>query len=173
MSETVIANSRQLDKLAAGYIRINNSYGLPTKILKNGRLEFHPAIEGAGGGLATTSLDLAKFFYRLANGRLLNPKMLNEAFKIRNFQVGDQKISGLSGYGLGIAQFRRDGAIGHPGYMIGYRVWLKYYPKIKVSTALMLNTSDKKRIKPGFKEFSNFAEDVLSRSLQKRADKNP
>ncbi|MDH5730221.1 MAG: beta-lactamase family protein, partial [Gammaproteobacteria bacterium] len=66
LTETSASNRRDLKQLAAGYLSADNPFGLPTKTLdNNGQLYLHPGIEWTGGGLVSSSRDLAHWGHAL------------------------------------------------------------------------------------------------------------
>lgn len=134
------SNCRMLAGLAAGYTSIDNPFGLPSKTtLSSGLLAWNPAIESAGGGLVSTSRDLALWAKLLYEGRAMKVDYLNDL--LRSVPV-DKGESGTC-YGAGVA-IEEKGPLGptwgHGGLAPGYTSSMRYYPKYRISIAFQINT---------------------------------
>jgi D-alanyl-D-alanine carboxypeptidase len=69
LSGTLPSDRRDLPGLAVGYVAPDNPFGMPERTADaDGRLLWDPAVEGAGGGLASTSGDLARWGNLLFTG---------------------------------------------------------------------------------------------------------
>ena len=77
--ETSSADHRDLDRLAPGYMRPDNLFRFPVKTIDpGGRLHWHPAVEWTGGGLVSTSHDLARWGAALFTGGAMTGDYLTE-----------------------------------------------------------------------------------------------
>jgi len=77
--DTSSADHRDLDRLAPGYMRPDNLFSFPVKTLDTaGRLNWHPAVEWTGGGLVSTSRDLARWGAALFSGEVMAGDYLSE-----------------------------------------------------------------------------------------------
>ena len=105
----------------------------------DGRFAMDPQFEWTGGGIASTTRDLARWGKLLYEGRAfpdsLLPTMLDAV---------PAKLGPGTRYGLGVIV--RDstplGRVwGHSGYMPGYLTEMMYFPDLKAAVALQFNTS--------------------------------
>jgi len=140
LRDTSPANQRDLDKLAAGYMSPDNPFGLPAKTLdKNNRLQWHPAVEWTGGGLVSSSRDLAHWGAALYTGRAMPGDYLPELLK--SVAVDPQHADVRYGAGVAIYTNDRFGPVyGHAGWIPGYITSFRYYPNSGVTVAFQVNT---------------------------------
>jgi len=138
--ETSSADHRDLDRLAPGYIRPDNLFRFPVKTLDpDGRLHWHPAVEWTGGGLVSTSRDLARWGTALFAGEAMTGDYLSELF---NAVAVDPDLPGIT-YGTGVAVYSSGpfGPVyGHAGWIPGYVSSLRHYPEHGVTIAFQINT---------------------------------
>lgn len=134
------SNRRALPGLAAGYTARDNSLGLPAKTTSApGVMAWNPAVEWTGGGLVSTSRDLAVWGRALYEGRALDEPYLDEL--LASVPVGGPD-SGVR-YGAGVAIHQRTPlgpSYGHGGTIPGYVSSLRYYPEHRVAVAFQINT---------------------------------
>ena len=125
-----------LPGLACGYVGDDDPFGLPRRTIdENGVMVFDPAIEGAGGGFASTSRDLAVWARWAFTEGPTRPE-----------RVPFARIDEDRGYGLGVASRRGDtlGPVyGHAGWIPGTVSSLRYYPDHGVAVAFQVNTDAK------------------------------
>jgi D-alanyl-D-alanine carboxypeptidase len=95
---------------------------------------FHPANEWTGGGLVSTSSDLARWAWLLYRGQALESPYLDTMLS------GVE--GGLPGFGLGvyIKETALGIAYGHGGWFPGYRSLIIYFPKIDTAVAIQADT---------------------------------
>lgn len=88
------------------------------------------------GGLLTTTSDLLKW-----NQLLANPSLLGQEIADWRIQKGKLKNGKTLTYASGITvnSFNGHLEISHSGATAGYRAWLAYYPKQKLSVILLSN----------------------------------
>jgi CubicO group peptidase (beta-lactamase class C family) len=100
-------------------------------ILNKERKMFFPG--NPCGGLISTARDLDKWNAALHNGKILSPKMYEKMIKKitpSNIPKGE--------YGYGICM-NSDFEVFHTGCVDGYRATLSYFPKHKISLAILEN----------------------------------
>ena len=140
LSDTSPADRRDLSRLAAGYMRPDNPFGLPAKTLdENHHLTWHPGVEWTGGGLVSTSRDLAHWGAELFTGKAMSGDYLPELFKSVAINPKDSSLR----YGAGVAIYTSDrfGPVyGHAGWIPGYISSFRYYRNSGVTIALQINT---------------------------------
>ena len=138
LKDTVPANSRTVPGLVQGYAGEKNPFGGADEMIKDGRFAVNPQFEWTGGGLAVTALDLAKWGKLLYEGKAFDPSMLPVMLEGPQAKLGPE-----SRYGLGVIIRPSPLGItyGHSGFMPGYMTELVYFPDLKVSVAVQVNTS--------------------------------
>lgn len=111
-----------------------NFFGLDaTSTHQNGRLLYNPAVEWAGGGVASTSLDLARWGHALFTGGALRTPYLDDLF------TSVRTTTGRYGLGVAIAGIGRTKYYGHTGSIPGYHAVLRHYPATGVTYAVQYN----------------------------------
>ncbi len=129
------ALSRTYDGLVAGYSPAN-PLGLPEKVADNGVMAFSPAMEWTGGGLVSTSADLARFLAALVAGEApFGPE--------RYVQMREGSPLGSEvGYGLGlsVSQTSMGPAVGHRGEFPGYTSVVRYFSDHDLVVAAQANS---------------------------------
>ena len=138
--DTSSADHRDLDRLAPGYMRPDNLFRFPVKTLDpDGRLHWHPAVEWTGGGLISTSRDLARWGAALFTGRAMTGDYLSE---LLTAVPVDPKLTDVK-YGTGVAVYSNGpfGPVyGHAGWITGYVSSLRHYHEHGVTIAFQINT---------------------------------
>ncbi len=139
LDETSPSDRPALPHLAAGYTKKDNPFGLPAKGLsKSGLMAWNPAMEFTGGGLVSTSRDLARWSKLLFEGHAMKEKYLDELLR----PTTAKEESGLF-YGAGVVISEKDPlglSFGHMGVIPGYTSSIRYYPKYHVAFAFQVNT---------------------------------
>lgn len=126
-----------LPGLVAGYVAQDNVFGLPRKTIdESGKMVWNPAVEWTGGGLISTSRDLAVWAKLLYEGHAMQTDYLKDLFQ--SVPAGD----GVQ-FGAGVL-IRQNGPLGqiwgHGGVIPGYISSIRYYPKYGVAVAFQINT---------------------------------
>lgn len=138
--DTSPSDLQDVEGLAAGYMRPDNPFRLPGKTLdENAHLHWHPGVEWTGGGLVSTSRDLAHWGAALFTGKAAPGDYLSDLFKTVAI---DPDIAGAR-YGAGVAIHHSDrfGPVyGHAGWIPGYITSFRYYPNSGVTIAFQINT---------------------------------
>lgn len=138
LKDTVPADSRTVPGLVQGYAGANNPFGGSDEMIKDGKFAVNPQFEWTGGGLAVTSLDLAKWGKILYEGKAVPAEMMPKMLDGVAAQLGPE-----SKYGLGVIIRPSPLGItyGHSGFMPGYQTELVYFPDRKLSIAVQVNSS--------------------------------
>ncbi|TAK15345.1 MAG: class A beta-lactamase-related serine hydrolase [Acidobacteria bacterium] len=144
----VPSTSRRIPGLVQGYAGANDPLGLGGAVIKDGEFVVNPQFEWAGGGFATSAVDLARWGHELysPNGKALSAKaramMIDAAVPAR--------LGAGSKYGLGVIIRPPDvgrgfspGSTtwGHSGFFPGYLSELIYVVDTGVTLAIQINTS--------------------------------
>jgi D-alanyl-D-alanine carboxypeptidase len=111
-----------------------------------GRFVYSVQAEYAGGGLISTSRDLARWAKELFEGRVLGPARLAE-------MLAAKPSEGEASYGLGVSKFPSGAGpvYGHDGWIPGYQTQVVYFPDDRLAAALQVNSDPMKRyaLEPG------------------------
>jgi D-alanyl-D-alanine carboxypeptidase len=132
LTSTSPADRPGLPGLVPGYLPFPNSLGMPGRTVDDtGRLVVDPSFEWTGGGLITTSGDLARWM-----------AMLFQHDKLRPISALMTRIPDAHArYGLGLSL--RDGADGplwgHSGWFLGYRTEVAYSSGKSAGVAFQTN----------------------------------
>jgi len=140
LADTRPSNIRMLDGLAAGYVAEDNPFGLPPRTMDaQGTLLWDPAMEWTGGGLVSTSSDLAAWGQALFTGRAMDVPYLNRL--LNGIPVSPDAPDILYGAGVAIySQTSRGPVYGHGGWIPGYVSSLRHYADHGVTVAFQINT---------------------------------
>ena len=138
LRDTVPADSRVVPGLVQGYAGPNNPFGGKDEMITDGKFAVNPQFEWTGGGLAVTALDLARWGKLLYEGRVLG-----ETMTARLLEGVPSKLGPEAKYGLGVIIRPSPLGItyGHSGFMPGYQTELIYFPDLKASVAVQVNSS--------------------------------
>jgi D-alanyl-D-alanine carboxypeptidase len=140
LASTLPQDRRSVPGLAQGYaVESSRLFGLPEKMVEQGRLVFHPQTEWTGGGLFSNSQDLARWAKALYEGRALPHPYLDELLgSVAEIESEDPTPA----YGLGV--FIGEGELGrtygHGGFFPGYNSRMLYYPEHGLAVAMQINT---------------------------------
>ena len=140
LKNTSPSDKRQLRGLVPGYTGDQTPpFFLPEKIMKDGVYVINPQFEWTGGGLITTSLDLAQYIKLLLEGKVISIDYLGMMKQPVNEKTGEPDTTG---YGLGLEVWKTGQGItyGHRGTMPGYGSMTEYVPQYGFSIAMQINT---------------------------------
>src|SRR3569833_1026312 len=144
--ETRPSDQRKLKGLVLGYAGAGNEFGGRSEVIgDDGKMIINPQFEWTGGGIYSTTRDLAKWGKILYEGKAFDPSML----PIMEDGVEAKKLGVNTYYGLGviIRQSTKYGVFyGHSGFFPGYMTELCYFPKYKMAFAVQTNLSDYKNM---------------------------
>ena len=138
LTDTVPADSRTVPGLVQGYAGPGNPFGGADEMIKDGRFAVNPQFEWTGGGLAVTSLDLAKWGKMLYEGKAFDRSMMAQLLDAVPARLGPETKYGL---GVIIRPTPLGVTYGHSGFMPGYQTELMYFPDLKASVAVQVNSS--------------------------------
>ena len=138
LKDTVPADSRTVPGLIQGYAGASNPFGGSDEMIKDGKFAVNPQFEWTGGGLAVTSLDLARWGKLLYEGKAIPSAMMPKLLEGVPARLGPE-----AKYGLGVIIRPSPLGItyGHSGFMPGYQTELVYFPEMKTSIAVQVNSS--------------------------------
>jgi D-alanyl-D-alanine carboxypeptidase len=142
LKNTFPSDKRKLEKLAQGYAGEKNEFGGKEKMIgEDGLFIINPQFEWTGGGIYSTTADLAKW------GKLLYEKIADTSLMLS--AAVPAKLGRDVKYGLGVIvrQTPLGVAYGHSGFFPGYLTEMLYFPKYKMCIAVQANSSDFKNLK--------------------------
>jgi D-alanyl-D-alanine carboxypeptidase len=140
LSRTFPSNRRDLPGLAVGYTSPGNPFRLPNRTADAaGHLVWDPAVEWTGGGLASTSRDLAVWGHHLFGGAAMTAPYLDKL--LDGVPVSPETPTILYGAGVAIyANTPRGTVYGHGGWIPAYVSSLRHYADHGVTVAFQINT---------------------------------
>ncbi|HMU45914.1 MAG TPA: serine hydrolase domain-containing protein [Chitinophagaceae bacterium] len=143
LTNTKPTNKITLPGLAQGYAGAENEFGKSDKVMNaDGSFVINPQFEWTGGGVYSTTEDLARWGKLLYEGKVVDTSlMLNDAVRA--------KLGPDSKYGLGviIRPTPVGVAYGHSGFFPGYLTEMAYFPSLKICIAVQANSSDFRSVK--------------------------
>jgi D-alanyl-D-alanine carboxypeptidase len=140
LTRTVPSDRRRLPGLAQGYAGRENPFGgADAMILPDGRVAINPQFEWTGGGMASTSEDLARWAVALYGGRVLRPSELASMLQGVAAPLGPPGTT----YGLGVIvrPLQVGTSWGHSGFFPGYLTEMMYFPTERWAVAVQVNSS--------------------------------
>ena len=145
LTQTKPTDKKTLPGLAQGYAGVDNGFVKDEKVLKDdGSFIINPQFEWTGGGIYSTTSDLAKWGKLLYEGKVIDTSLLlNGAVKAK---LGRDAMYGL---GVIIRPTTLGNAYGHSGFFPGYLTEMTYFPLKQICIAVQANSSDIKNIKMG------------------------
>jgi D-alanyl-D-alanine carboxypeptidase len=147
LNRTKPSDQKKLPGLVQGYAGQNNPFGGKDKMIDaKGTLIINPQFEWTGGGVYSTTSDLAKWGKLLYEGKLFNLNLL--ALSLNGTPA--KMLGANTKYGLGviIRQHPKLGEYyGHSGFFPGYMTEMYYFPSLQASIAVQANSSDFQTLK--------------------------
>ena len=126
-----------MPNLPVGYSGLDDFFHMPGIMVENGRYAFNPQMEWTGGGLASTTADLAKWAKIYYEALLFSDETLETIITPNQHGV----LSEYDSYGTGSFIFNSElgKAYGHTGFVPGFRSIFIYLPQQKVAAAFQTN----------------------------------
>lgn len=138
IKNTIPSDRRQIKGLIPGYAGDKNPFGGKDAVIENGKFIINPQFEWTGGGMASTTQDLAIWGKAMYEGRAFSPKMLPIMLDGVPAKLGPDVKYGL---GVIIRPTRLGTAYGHSGFMPGYMTDMMYFPDKRIAVAVQVNSS--------------------------------
>jgi len=161
LKNTFPSNKRKLDGLVQGYAGKENAFGNQEKVLDDKRqFVINPQFEWTGGGIYSTTHDLARWGKMLYEGKAFDASLLPTMLEGVPAKLGKD-----ARYGLGVIIKPTPYGItyGHSGFFPGYLTELVYFPDYKMCIAVQTNTSDFKNMKVGLSKVSMLLAELTSK----------
>lgn len=140
---TFPSDNRNLKGLTQGYAGEKNEFGGKDKVMGDDSLFIiNPQFEWTGGGVYSTTEDLAKWGKLLYEGKVVDTALLLSS-------AVPAKLGKDAKYALGviIRPTALGTAYGHSGFFPGYMTELLYFPQYRMSIAIQCNSSDFKNLR--------------------------
>lgn len=135
LRDTYPVEGPDLPGLVSGYTTPGRPFHVPAEVCVDGVFAVNPQFEWTGGGLVTTSLDLARWARALYGGDVLDEEMRKEMMAGVPAKTGPGDR-----YGLGVQIWRGGEVVGHSGYFPGYTGVMAWYPEKQMAAAVQVNT---------------------------------
>ncbi len=160
LRNTVPVTGAVVQGLAQGYAGKKNVFGGAEAMLRDGRMIINPAFEWTGGGVASTTEDLARWAKLLYEGKAFSAALLPTLFDAVPAKLGPN-----TKYGLAVIVRESPAGVtyGHSGFFPGYATEMLYVPATGLAAAIQVNTSD-----PYPRRLVPFLMDVLSTAARPR-----
>lgn len=142
LKNVVPQTKRSYQNIAQGYSGDDDPFFPGLQFDENGKSNYNLQFEWAGGGLVITTHDLAVLGKKIYEGKMFDPKLLDEYFK----GVDAGRLGGTWGLGVHIRETPNGKTYGHSGYMPGYITNLIYSADGKFAICYQLNTSDRNKL---------------------------
>jgi D-alanyl-D-alanine carboxypeptidase len=141
LTHTVPSDRPDIPGLANGYAGPKNDLGgYDASLDATGHMRVNPQFEWTGGGIASTTEDLARWGKLLYEGRAFDAALVR--------RMVDAAVPARLGpnvkYGLGVIvrQTALGEAWGHSGFFPGYATEMLYFPDLKIAAAIQANGTD-------------------------------
>lgn len=139
LENTVPSDGRVIRGLVQGYAGEGNPFGGTDAMMRDGKFVINPQFEWTGGGMASTTEDLARWAKAMYEGRAFDAKLLPQMFD----GVPAPMLGTETKYGLGviIRPTPFGTSYGHSGFFPGYLTEMIYLPERKIALAIQVNSS--------------------------------
>lgn len=137
--DTVPSNTRRIPGLVQGYQGPDHMFADADAMLVDEEFVINPQFEWAGGGFASTTVDMARWVKDIHEGRAFDASLLEQAREGIPAPLGPPGTT----YGLCVITLPLPVglAYGHSGFMPGYRTEMYYFPEHQFGLALQVNTT--------------------------------
>ena len=137
LTKTHSGISRKIENLPVGYSKPNELFNMPEITVIDGEFIFNPQLEWTGGGMASTTSDLAKWAKIYYENKLFSKQSLLKIITPNT----NGKLSEKESYGMGsfIYHTKFGELYGHTGSFPGFVSIFAYHPKLEVAIALQIN----------------------------------
>lgn len=147
LKQTMSSDRLKIPGLAQGYAGPQNPFGGKELMLNaDGSMIVNPQFEWTGGGMASTTADLARWAKLMYEGKAFDASMLPVMLE----GVAAPMLAREAKYGLGVIlrPTPLGKTYGHSGFFPGYMTEVMYWPEAKVAIAVQVNTSEFQKVKP-------------------------
>ena len=161
LDHTHPSDSRILKGLIQGYAGNDNPFGGKNEVIgSDGKFIINPQFEWTGGGMYSTTSDLARWAKLMYEGKAFDSSMVTLMIE----SAVPAKLGRDTKYGLGVIVRNTPygPAYGHSGFFPGYMTEMYYFPKQRIAIVVQINSSDFKQLKSSaYRSLLLIAEAVL------------
>lgn len=138
LKNTYPSVKRSIPNLAEGWSELPPSFLIPNQVVSDGLYCFNPQMEWTGGGMASSTADLARWAKLYYEGSMVDNALLQHMITTN---PNGKRVMGSHDYGTGSFIYYLDNgmAYGHSGFMPGYNSIFAYLPVQKLAIALQVN----------------------------------
>ncbi len=143
LKQTVPVEGRIVPGLIQGYAGEPNPFGGTDEMIADGKFTINPQFEWTGGGVASTSVDLARWATIVYEGKAFPSDLMKEFLDGVPARLGPN-----ARYGLGVIMrpTRFGMSYGHAGFFPGYMTEMMYFPDHRFAIAVQVNTSEFRKL---------------------------
>ena len=138
LKQTFASIRRDLEGLPQGYSELPEMFKIPNRVVENENYVFNPQMEWTGGGLISSTSDLAKWARIYYKGTLFSDT-LRQAIITPNHQALNLDTHMSYGMGSFIYETAFGMAYAHTGFVPGFNAIFAYYPELDVAVAFQTN----------------------------------
>lgn len=142
LDHTVTSESRSLEDVVPGLLDPHSPLKITGVSVRNGRLVYDAQAEYAGGGIISTSGDLARWAKLLWEGQVFSRRQLDEMLAGKPAEEDAEY-----GFATAIVSTNAGPAYLHDGWIPGYQTVILYLPSRGVAGALQVNSDPLRRFK--------------------------
>lgn len=139
LRHTIPSDSPDMPGVVNGYAGPKNELGGYDASIVNGRFAANPQFEWTGGGIASTTADLAHWARIMYGAKAFNGAMLAQMLDGVPARLGPNVRYGL---GVILRPTALGPAYGHSGFFPGYATEMLYLPSSKTAAAVQVNITD-------------------------------
>ena len=138
LNDTHPAIVRNIKNLPIGYSRLPEMFKMPEKVVVDGKYVFNPQLEWTGGGMASTTSDLARWAKIYYEGQLFSDSLLRQVItpNENGIEIGENLSYGMGSF---IFYTPNGKVYGHTGFVAGFVSIFAYYPDKEMAMALQTN----------------------------------
>ncbi len=139
LKETFVNDRPEIPQLSAAYSGLSQVFKVKPKVSSLGTYSFNPDVEWTGGGISSTTADLARWIYKLHHDEILNANSYETMITPLPFE---KQLPDGAKYGHGCMIWNLDGEtyLGHSGIMPGFLSIVQYNVEDKYALAVQINT---------------------------------
>jgi len=150
LTSTYPAIKRRITNLPVGYSKPNELFTMPEIVIVDGEFIFNPQLEWTGGGIASTTSDLAKWAKLYYECELFSAETLQQMVTPdKNGKLTENVSCGMGSF---IFQTKLGELYGHTGSFPGFVSIFAYHPKLEIAIAMQINC-DYAKEKMGLTEY--------------------
>ncbi len=151
----------ELPGLVGGTTTLGGVFEIDEIVARDGVYVMNPQWEWAGGGMVSTSADLARLFHAIWTTDLFEPESIDELMSYAPAALGPG-----AGYSVGMIRMRSPVGEwhGHMGIMPGYLTHAVHYPEHGVTVAVQVNADGQQAQRAQFDAAHALAREAFQRA---------